>query len=526
MILQLTMPEFVTEKITEDDAYGYYYGLPSHPRLVARTSSTPLKPPRDALDIGYPAKKVLKTLGQHDQLAAMWTNEVSEEVVMLLKHKKVDWTSVDVIRIGLDGEKSQGPAILWVGVTPSSLTYEAGLIAAYGCKKLLLAYGITDIECEIRESELSRDAGPKLYRPASSGKYTANMRIPLTTSLGQPISTIANQSREGTLGIFIQRDSDHSRLFAITASHVILSPDAERTETYHRNNASQPAIFVTVLREESLATLKDKVKSGIELNNFMLEERDFPEQVKDRAELRKAAATLDESDLNEFGADLNQYWTNPSNRIIGSVYLTPPLGTMYPVPYATDWAVIEIDLSKIDIKSFSGNSIDLGTDLAPSQFTRMMYPNPTTPTGFQWPPNRQLKLYGKISDKEMSKPEYLDEDGEACIMVLKRGRTTGLTVGRANQLLSLTRYAWDGITERTHKEWCIIPRNSEESAFSAGGDSGSIIVDAKGHIGGLLTAGTGLQHGTDITYAIPIEPLIADIERHGFGKVNLHPILQ
>jgi hypothetical protein len=76
-------------------------------------------------------------------------------------------------------------------------------------------------------------------------------------------------------------------------------------------------------------------------------------------------------------------------------------------------------------------------------------------------------------------------------MVIKRGRTTSLTVGRANNVFSFTRrYFGDS---RVSKEWAILPFDSKSGAFSEKGDSGSVVVDGAGRIGGLLTGGSGLM---------------------------------
>jgi hypothetical protein len=62
-------------------------------------------------------------------------------------------------------------------------------------------------------------------------------------------------------------------------------------------------------------------------------------------------------------------------------------------------------------------------------------------------------------------------------MVTKRGRNTGLTVGRSNDIVS---YA------QTSNELAILPFNSGSGTFSKMGDSGSVTVDRFGRIGGLL----------------------------------------
>ena len=98
-----------------------------------------------------------------------------------------------------------------------------------------------------------------------------------------------------------------------------------------------------------------------------------------------------------------------------------------------------------------------------------------------------------------------DQNGDPCVIVLKRGRVTGLTVGRANNIRSYTRNYFDGNEPEVSKEWAILPFDNKSGPFSARGDSGSVIVDGGGRIGGLLTGGAGTTLSSDVTYATPID---------------------
>ncbi len=75
-------------------------------------------------------------------------------------------------------------------------------------------------------------------------------------------------------------------------------------------------------------------------------------------------------------------------------------------------------------------------------------------------------------------------------------------------LTPVTMYEDDKV--ETSKEWAILPRDSKSRAFSAKGDSGSVIVDGAGRIGGLLTSGAGSTPSSDpdVTYATPISFLL------------------
>jgi len=193
----------------------------------------------------------------------------------------------------------------------------------------------------------------------------------------------------------------------------------------------------------------------------------------------------------------------PESRVLGHAILSPPIGLNVGKEGCTeDWAVIAIDASKIDRTNFIGNAIDLGTHIPADTLKRMMYPDIRNPASFKYLDDRLLRLKGTITKSEMRHPTAIDHAGEPCLMVMKRGKATGLTVGRANGIRPYTRY-YSNITG-TSTEWAILPLDSDSGPFSDKGDSGAVIVDGLGRIGGLLTAGAGITDSTDITYASPI----------------------
>jgi hypothetical protein len=148
-------------------------------------------------------------------------------------------------------------------------------------------------------------------------------------------------------------------------------------------------------------------------------------------------------------------------------------------------------------------------------------------------------LKDTIPDEEMRHPTGVDQNDEPCLMVIKRGMTTGLTVGRANNIYSYARYFYHNEEPKTSKEWAIFGFDSKSGAFSDRGDSGSVIVDGLGRVGGLLTGGAGVTPSSDVTYATPISfksstlPyirlrrnfLLKRMYDNGLRKPNVYPVL-
>jgi hypothetical protein len=227
--------------------------------------------------------------------------------------------------------------------------------------------------------------------------------------------------------------------------------------------------------------------------------------------------------LEKFLVD-SRDWKKQENRVLGHVVLSPPIGLdVGEDGFTEDWAVIEIDNSKVDLTNFVGNVIDLGTTIPMNKFMTWMFPHPADPS---YPQNRLLEFHGTISDKEMWKPspKTLDHEDDPCIMVIKRGYASDLTIGRLNTIRSFTRVYFKGQPSQMSKEVAVLPRNSESGAFSKPGDSGSAVIDGNGRFVGLLTGGAGITEATDCTHLTSINFLLKRMLVHGL-EANLSPSL-
>jgi len=145
-------------------------------------------------------------------------------------------------------------------------------------------------------------------------------------------------------------------------------------------------------------------------------------------------------------------------------------------------------------------------------------------TSFEYPfDDRLLSLQGVIGEDELRHPQLFDAEGEHCLMVIKSGCTTGVTIGRATGVQSFVREYFPNDTQGTSMQWAILPYDQKAGAFSAPGDSGAIIVDGKGRIGGLLIGDTGKAESKsiDVTYATPFYWLLKRIHTH-FPDAHLY----
>ena len=367
------------------EARLYYAGLPSSPALVARTG-TRWKAPTGPE--AYPKRKELRAVGNH-ALKDVWEDNLSSKLHALLDSMETKWTSTDVVRIGIVGESS-APVILWIGVMPGSLSGHDGVVVAFKCRELLVEYDITDVDVEIRESVATRTAGPKLLTPGCSSSRTASIREPITTTLGLPICAQSTPWAGGTAGFFISEGGNTKRLLLVTARHVVLtSPDKSKNDHFERNDDSQCRHDVMLFSDTSFDEYLKSIQAEIRVNAVDAEynehciasaegrRRDPAANQMHRMaqfELNEARKAVEE--LNTFYQDVSKHWATAESRILGHVILCPPINVGFGSNnYTEDWAIIEVDASKIDVGNFNGNTIDLGNRIPATEFINMMCPN-------------------------------------------------------------------------------------------------------------------------------------------------------
>ncbi|KAG9006121.1 hypothetical protein FRB94_000946 [Tulasnella sp. JGI-2019a] len=222
--------------------------------------------------------------------------------------------------------------------------------------------------------------------------------------------------------------------------------------------------------------------------------------------------------LKKFCEGVTGQWRFPSQRILGRIVRSPSITFgAGKEGFTEDYAIVELDTSKFK-KSFVGNAIDLGMKIPDYEFTLKICPHIDAQMIFKYPYDRLLKVRGIISEDQLRRPDMLDRDGESCLFVIKSGKVTGITIGRATGIFSYVRQYFPNNTHQTSKEWAILPYDSKSGAFSAPGDSGSIIVNGSGESGGFLTGGAGKTESSDVTYATPFYWLYPRIQANWSPK--------
>ena len=510
-------------RISPMEAEHYYHGLPSKPRLIARTGA-PWPPPSRPL--AYLRVKELRIPGKHE-LLDLWEDNLALKVHDILDQNEVNWSSTDIVCISYVEDPCRN-LILWIGVRPrpTPLSYNVGIDVALQCKRLLLDYHIADVDVELRESDIIQTVGPLLLKPTDIIDPTAILRKPFTTTLGITICAQYMQWAEGTAGFFLAVPGVN-KLFLVTARHVLF-PKSDN-KPFVSTNQGQARCNVLVLSESSFQRQLLSIKKEIDDQDIIVavqesrkegaaaQEDAVSRAIRKDAKLEVKKAKARAEALTDFYRILSGRWATDMSRTLGHVIYSPPIAVCVGTDqqqYTQDIAVIEIDGKKINPNDFPGNFIDLGTKYTAVELTRMMQPNPGNPRNFAFSGNRLLKLWGTIPKEEMREPKMLDRNGDPCITVLKRGRSTNLTVGRATTYVSYTRKYFSENDTAVSKEWVVIPLNSQSGVFSAKGDSGSVVVDGFGRIAGMLTGGSGSTESSDVTFVTPINFIMDIIHKH------------
>ena len=370
---------------------------------------------------------------------------------------------------------------------------------------------------------------------------SALVREPVTHTLGLPISCSATPHLEGTGGLFVGEGGTSKRIFLLTARHVVFPVSNESNVNCVLTNTGQPRCKVNLMGSTGFQKFTDDIARAIGHVNYRLTTRqkelariENPDHHGTKESIEKARRGVQDAEirvktLDTFSRDITMHWTSANSRELGYVIYAPPLTTNTGTHgHTLDIALVNLHLQKLDATTFSGNVMDLRSRiLEPEDFVRIVHPNQKTNYTTPYPEEGLLVLRGTIPEDEIRRPSSLDENDDPCLVVMKNGTTTGLTFGRASRIRSCVRNYFSDAENAMSMEWCITANyEPREWQFSKAGDSGSIVVDGRGRIGGMITGGSGSQGCVlvDITYATNIHRIMDSIKLQ-YPGAHLHPVL-
>lgn len=520
------------------EAHSDYYGFPSNPISIYHTGDPW---PRPGPGEWPRVSKECRPISIHP-IAPVW-RKLGRQVYEYFDSIGLRWTSIDPVRFAQVG-KEAGPLFLWVGVMPRTLSHQDAKDAAVRCKQILAESQITNVEIAFRESVFTRTgftraAGPQLLDHVPFSIHpTAHLRAPFTPALGLRIAPKAYPSSEGTGSLYFREGGEHSRVLLLTPRHVVLPPSTCRNEHYPKkkfppprevillgSKAYQNALASIMHKIGDQATMVDYYKSGLERLGEAVEGEaagKAESRVHYKSDLKTSEWWI--RTLNEFYPKIATFWSLEQQRSLGYILHAPPIsvGTGDKC-FMEDWALVEVYEKKINWKDFKGNVIYLGT-ITPPDFMKKLHPHAKS---LKYPHGGLLQLRDIATEDELRYPTMLDANGEECLLVIKNGNATGATIGRATGIESFVREYNDHGIHSTSMELAIYPysQSFKDSAFSAPGDSGSVIADANGRIVGILTGGAGQAGSTDldVTYAAPYY-WVHERVKEAFPNADLYPI--
>ncbi|KAF4467626.1 hypothetical protein FALBO_5494 [Fusarium albosuccineum] len=508
----------------------YYDGLPSRPRLLARSGATAWSRPR-SWDSGYRyEKKRLDHVGRHP-VVEEWNNSCGpgslRHLVLDALHG-LDWTAVDILRVGYPDADGVLPIVLMISVRPGEVDLGQAARTVGKCKQILDQFDLCDMECEMRESTVAHlnstnpgSASPPQLSKSPIGRTWFDRDLQMSDRIGTSIASYDNPYLEGTKCLYLAITSENDpkpTIVALTCRHVVF-PQSEDSGEEYRFDKQSPKKQITQPGANTFTSLREEVDNYLENCDDRLKkirQRQIFDTTPD--DDQRTRENLDRAEgKREIGLRaldmLNSVSTLPS-RVFGHVFYAREYG-IRPLKWKSDWALIEIHQSKYEqaVGSLTNKSVMSNLNDKSRRLTSSMV------RGLEedfFEMGKELELWGLITEAEMNAPATNNRSKsleDPVLVVAKRGQVSGLTIGCANEVRSVTRVT-DGEADYISEEWCITHIDGC-SHFSEPGDSGACVFGLDGRIGGMITSGNG-NRVPDITYATPMEWLLEDIKASGF----------
>ncbi|KAK2051171.1 hypothetical protein LY76DRAFT_676741 [Colletotrichum caudatum] len=514
-----------------DEANNYYYGLPSSPRLIARTSSDIWTP--EQLSNGWGTKrKVLRTVGTHPILASWNDSEglypLSQTISNVLDKHIGKWNAIDIIRLGFE-DADDLPVVMSISMDPldADTSWESAYDAAFECKAVLESLGISDVHVEMKESGLTRllSTNPVEIIHLDNLDETwptefQDFGYSISDGLGNAIATVDEALKEGTKCLYLRvrpRGQDQFVTCLLTCRHVLFGSNEQ--DYWVPNTGTRPPTAIKFVIQPGKKTIQTTERTLKELESSAAKRINALEIAK----LFKDPVTVNQQLQAQQQAqsriqEIRLHFASP--RRLGHVewvqkYHVGENETLM------DWGLVLMDPHSHEVDLTDLRNRNVGVDIQEpdmmERFTLM-------------PPVPAAEIEHLIKPPRMHGVLEADQPAPS-LLVVKRGRTTGVTFGVLNQAKSVLRTpSGNGLQTFTSREFCVIAEKSPidpRLTFSGKGDSGACVFDLQGRVVGMVTSGIGrdeimagtndygLDQACDVTYVTPMDYILADMSKCG-----------
>ncbi|KAJ6463332.1 hypothetical protein C8R45DRAFT_1220189 [Mycena sanguinolenta] len=500
-------PAVTPYNLSEWEKQCYYNGISDDPpELLYRSDvlDRPFHIPEGRFS-EIPSKTVYGVF--NTPLNAVW-DTVAPQICELLKTRKIRYSALKTARFLSQSEGQEdsfGPIVIWIATHPRTTTAENAHDVSPDILAILEANGVKGTVVEWYEGSVERLSGPHLLPVTDTTHPTHHLRRFLTAALGMPIATAEMEAADvqGSVALFFHENkdkhgADSSKVFGISNCHVLRKdttlpyefkgagalPQHVRLAGFRRFQRGLDEITASLAGHavDAKAEVADIVALQANSRSQDPEDAAADDLVLAAHRMKLEHLKNDMKTLEDFYKVVNTEWADLSRRNIGRVDWAPEISVdVQGRKYTKDIGTFEVDSAKFQ-GSFKGNVVDLGSKFTRPQLTAMFYPQSSGRTTFKYPPNRQLRINGCLSRELLATPDCYDDRGEPCLIVMKDGSTTDLTVGRP-----LAIYNYD----------------KRSGTFAAHGDSGSLIFDGEGHMAGILHSGMPRGISDHVTFATP-----------------------
>ncbi|KAI9800553.1 MAG: hypothetical protein M1825_004102, partial [Sarcosagium campestre] len=460
----------------DSEATGYFQGLFSGERLKARSNQL-VEPFQMKYEGNWPAKKHLCNIGSHPIVKVY---DQSLRIPVREAVASLEWWRIDIVRIGFSDREIENPVFILITVNDESVSYEAGQKAVDACRGLLIQLGLTDVHVLM-----------KTGKPDFGSSDIAGFSTAFDTDVPLPREPYATYPRLGESLGPRNRGAHHAKGDTAASSSRSFQPVYEMDQPSTQDHRALIK-HCEYLQEEARFQIRriEQWKSDAEGGK----KRPPPAHVLDQL------ATFDSHllELQERKAAAHSFG-GTNGRLFGEVFYAPALSINVKHDNLNDWALIRLHPDR-----FARSPKNLLPPLTEKCRTTFNWKLEVEDRIF--PNDLEQPLMNTVSFAQAMKATTNDTDGFPTFRVVKHGRTSGWTAGRMNELRS------DCVRERGSlptTELCIA--GIKGKPFSHPGDSGSPVMDGRGHLMGILNRG-GLSTGQDLTYVMPIEWLVEDVE--------------